>query len=69
VCYEAITNHIKKLIAQGHVDLVETLAEMIAEDLLANFPIQRLSVRIEKPNAIDEAAGVGIEIERLRILG
>jgi dihydroneopterin aldolase len=42
---------------------------MIAEDLLADFPIQRLSVRIEKPNAIDEAAGVGIEIERLRILG
>ena len=69
VCYEAITNRIKKLIAQGHVDLVETLAEMIAEDLLAHFPIQRLCVRIEKPDAIEEAAGVGIEIERLRILG
>jgi len=47
---------------------VETLAEQIADDLLATFPIQRLNVRIEKPEAISEAAGVGIEIERLQIL-
>ena len=68
VCYEAISKRIKHIIAQGHVDLVETLAEQIADDLLATFPIQRLNVRIEKPEAISEAAGVGIEIERLQIL-
>jgi dihydroneopterin aldolase len=68
VCYEAISNRIKNIIAQGHVDLVETLAEQIADDLLAAFPIQRLNVRIEKPEAISEAAAVGVEIERLQIL-
>ena len=67
VCYEAICNRIKALIALGHVDLVETLAETIADDLLSRFPIQRLCVRIEKPDAIHEAESVGIEIERLRI--
>jgi dihydroneopterin aldolase len=67
VCYEAISKRIKSLIAKGHVDLVETLAEQIAEDLLASFPIQRLNVRIEKPDAIEEADAVGIEIERLPI--
>ena len=67
VCYEAISKRIKTLIAKGHVDLVETLAEQIADELLASFPIQRLNVRIEKPDAIEEAEAVGIEIERLRI--
>ena len=54
-------------ITNGHVDLVETLAKTIADDLLSRFPIQRLCVRIEKPDAIHEAESVGIEIERLRI--
>lgn len=65
VCYETLTLQIKDVIARGHTDLVEVLAENIADTLLRDQRIMRLRIRLEKPDAIDEAAGVGVEIERL----
>ena len=65
VCYETLTKQIKELLAGGHTDLVEVLAEEIADRLLADARIIRLRIRLEKPEAIAEAAGVGVEIERL----
>ena len=65
VCYETLTKQIKELLAGGHTDLVEVLAEEIADRLLADARIIRLRIRLEKPEAISEAAGVGVEIERL----
>ncbi len=65
VCYETLTLQIKDVIARGHTDLVEVLAENIADTLLRDQRIMRLCIRLEKPDAIDEAAGVGVEIERL----
>jgi len=66
VCYENLTRQICDIVAQGHVDLVETLAETIADNLLADRRIQRLRLRIEKPQAIADAASVGVEIERMQ---
>ena len=65
VCYETLTEQIKEVLASGHIDLVEVLAEDIASRLLADTRIIRLRIRLEKPEAIAEAAGVGVEIERL----
>ena len=65
VCYETLTKQIKEVLAGGHTDLVEVLAEEIANRLLADARIIRLRIRLEKPEAIAEAAGVGVEIERL----
>ena len=65
VCYETLTLQIKDVIARGHTDLVEVLAENIADTLLRDQRIMRLRIRLEKPDAVDEAAGVGVEIERL----
>ena len=65
VCYETLTKQIKDVLAGEHTDLVEVLAEQIAERLLADTRIIRLRIRLEKPEAIAEAAGVGVEIERL----
>ena len=65
VCYETLTKQIKEVLAGGHTDLVEALAEEIADRLLADARIIRLRIRLEKPEAIAEAAGVGVEIERL----
>ena len=64
VCYETLTKQIKEVLAGGHTDLVEVLAEEIADRLLADARIIRLRIRLEKPEAIAEAAGVGVEIER-----
>ena len=65
VCYETLTEQIKEVLAAGHIDLVEVLAENIATRLLADPRIIWLRIRLEKPEAIAEAAGVGVEIERL----
>ncbi|MGI9372616.1 MAG: dihydroneopterin aldolase [Hyphomicrobiales bacterium] len=66
VCYASVVERIKAIINAGHVHLVETLAEMIADACLQDKRVVSARVRIEKPDAIDEAAGVGIEIERCR---
>ena len=66
VCYEGMTRTVTELLGQGHIDLVETLAEMIADALLQDRRIRRLTVRLEKPQAIEAAESVGIAIERLQ---
>lgn len=66
VCYEQLVKRTKALLAEGHVDLVETLAERLAAICLEDQRVLRARVRVEKPEAIAEAAGVGVEIERRR---
>lgn len=68
VCYERVVNNIKALVDAGHVRLVETLAEAVAEDCFTDERVLAARVRIEKLDAIAEAHSVGIEIERLRPL-
>jgi dihydroneopterin aldolase len=66
VSYEKVVDHIREIVAHGHVNLVETLGEMIAQRCLENPWVLAVRVRIEKPDIIPEAASVGIEIERMR---
>jgi len=64
VCYEKITNGIRDLVAGGHVNLVETLAENVAELCLINPLVETARVRVEKLDVFDDATSVGVEIER-----
>jgi dihydroneopterin aldolase len=64
VSYEDIVSGIKNLLARGHVGLVETLAEEIANMCLSDRRVRVVRVRVEKLDVFDEAASVGIEIER-----
>ena len=66
VSYEKVVDHIRRIIAGGHVHLVETLAEMVAAECLVNPWVLAARVRIEKPDIIPEAVSVGVEIERTR---
>ena len=66
VCYASVVNEIKAIIDEGHVHLVETLAEIIAQKCLKDERVMSVRVRIEKPDAVEDAASVGIEIERMR---
>ncbi len=66
VCYEDVVNRIKGLIAEGHVNLVETLAERVAQDCLVDRRVLAVRIRVEKLGVIPEAESVGIEIERRR---
>lgn len=64
VCYETIVNGIRALIGQGHVKLVETLAERIATLCLQDRRVESARVRVEKLDVFADAQSVGVEIER-----
>lgn len=66
VCYETVVNKVKAILAQGHINLVETLAERVATRCLEDQRVEAARVRIEKLNPIAEAASVGVEIERTK---
>ena len=64
VDYGAVVDGIKAILAGGHLNLVETLAERIAEYCLADVRVRVARVRIEKLEVVPEAQSVGVEIER-----
>jgi dihydroneopterin aldolase len=60
--YDTIVDGIKAIMARGHINLVETLAEEVAEHCLAHPRAARVTVSIEK---LDKDPGaVGVEIIR-----
>ena len=68
VCYESIVRLVQGLCRNGHLNLIETLAEHIAGGCLEDSRVQAARVRVEKPEALGECTSVGIEIERLQAI-
>ena len=66
VCYEKVVNGIKTIVNSGHVELVETLAEKIADANLIHPRVLAVRVRVEKLEAIENTTSVGVEIERTK---
>jgi len=66
VRYDHIVADIKEILAAGHIDLVETLAEDIAKTCLSYNRAQQVCVTVAKPAAFEEAAAVGVRITRRR---
>lgn len=64
VCYEKITLGVQGLLADRHVNLVETVAEEIAAMCLEDGRVGSVRVRVEKLDVLPDAASVGVEIER-----
>lgn len=66
VSYEIVVKKVEAIIAAGHINLVETLCERIAESCLRDSRVMAARVRVEKPDIIPNARSVGVEIERSR---
>lgn len=64
VSYDLIMDGIRAIVARGHIELSETLAERIAAFILENPRVTRVVVRAEKLEL--GPGGVGVEIERRR---
>lgn len=64
--YNKLTREVLKFVEKSSYQLIETLAEKIAELSLKNFPIKTITVRIAKPGAIKAADAAIIEIRRSR---
>ena len=66
VDYNEITERIRAIVAKGHINLAETLAERIAEACFVDARVKSARVRVEKLHALPGAESAGVEIERVR---
>jgi dihydroneopterin aldolase len=66
VCYDDLIAAVRVVVDAEHVQLVETLAERIAEACFRDRRVITARVRIEKLDVYADAESVGVEIERRR---
>ena len=64
VSYEDIINEVTKLAMQKHYELLEELAEKIALICTQKNKVNKAKISLEKPDIINNARSVGIEIIR-----
>ena len=67
VSYDTMIASVREIVNAGHVNLVETLAERIAERCLIDRRVKIAKVRVEKLDVFPEAASIGVEIERKQV--
>jgi dihydroneopterin aldolase len=64
--YKSVAKRVKQFVEDSEFQLVETMAEKIAETVLAEFELPWIEVRVSKPGAIRGAKNVGVLIRRHR---
>ena len=64
VDYDQIIAGVEAIVNSGHINLVETLADLIADFCMADSRVTNARIRVEKLDAIAQAASAGVEIER-----
>ena len=62
--YDDLIAGIEAIVNSGHINLVETLADLIGAFCMADARVTYAKIRVEKLDAIAQAASAGIEIER-----
>ena len=66
VSYEDIVNAVHKITQNKHYDLLEELAEIIAQHCLSYQKVHQANISIEKPDIIKDVTSVGISICRAK---
>ena len=64
VDYEAVADNIRAIVAAGHINLAESLAERIAASCLEDKRVEKARIRVEKLHALPGTESAGVEIER-----
>lgn len=62
--YAQLCQHLADRCLQRHTELVETLAEDLAQLCLADQRVKSVTLKLGKPHAIQQANSVGIQITR-----
>lgn len=62
--YAAVSARVLAFLEQSQFQLIETMAEQVADIILAEFGVGWLRLRLAKPGAVLEAQAVGVQIER-----
>lgn len=66
VNYAALAELARRIATAHHHDLLEDLAEAIADAIFRDERILNLTLSIDKPTALEDAASVGVTLERWR---
>jgi FolB domain-containing protein len=69
VDYKAVKQRVLALVESSQFQLVEALAEAIAQTCLEFDKVEQVDVLVEKPGALHYARTVGVEISRKREQG
>ena len=64
--YHAISKRVQAICDASRFRLIESLAELVAKTLLAEFRADWLKLTVYKPGAVPAADDVGVRIERKR---
>lgn len=62
--YKAVAKRLIAFVGESEYQLVETLAEKIAEIVLKEFNVPRVKLTVRKPGAVRGSRDVGVTIER-----
>ena len=62
--YKAVSKRLIHFIEASQFQLVEALAEQCAANVLDEFPVRRLRLKLSKPGAVRGSSAVGVIIER-----
>lgn len=62
--YKAVSKRVQSFVGESAFQLVETMAERIAELILTEFEVPWVRVKVNKPGAIRGARDVGVRIYR-----
>ena len=62
--YKLVAKRLQQFVGESSFQLVETLAERIAQIILDEFDVTWVRVKLNKPGAIRGARDVGVIIER-----
>lgn len=64
--YDVAIEAIRTSVENGHINLLETLAERIAQACLEDERVLAVDVRVDKPAVLPACRSIGIEIHRVR---
>lgn len=62
--YKAVAKRVIAFVEASEFELVETLAERVAQLIIDEFSVAHVRLRLNKPLALRGARGVGIQITR-----
>ena len=66
--YRAVPTALETVLASGHIQLQETVAELIAQKLLSDAKVLAVRIQTQKTEAVKQAGGIGIEIFRKKLV-
>lgn len=66
VDYDGLAEICRTVVAARHHDLIETVAEGIATQILRESVAEAVEVRVEKPGAVRDCRTAAVEIRRTR---